>query len=116
LLDLLPGFCFPKFFPPELEDSEEKFLKRNPAKKEPGPESTTHYQLQTDRRMNVLMIDHEQTPYSDAHDCTPYNLMYKYVSHVERPRCIGCNQLFFYTRMEICSQGAYFYRLALMIE
>jgi hypothetical protein len=33
--------------------------------------------------MNFLVVNPETTPYSDAHNYVLYNLMSKYVSHVE---------------------------------
>jgi hypothetical protein len=65
------------FFSPELEVSEKKFLERNPARKK-GTEvrRVDHpYQLSTGRWMDFLEVNHEQTPYSDAHLCVPYNLI-----------------------------------------
>jgi hypothetical protein len=38
--------------------------------------------------MNFLEVNHEPTPYSDAHVCAPYNLTSKYVSHTERSQCV----------------------------
>jgi hypothetical protein len=75
--------CFSTFFSPrtffsqELEASEEKILKRNSAwKKGAGGQSRPHpYQLPTGRWMNLFVIDHEPTPYSDAHVCASCNLI-----------------------------------------
>jgi hypothetical protein len=73
------------FFPP----SEERFLKRNQKqKKGRGVGSTTQHRLSTDRWMTFPVIDHEQTPYSDAHVCILCHLFIRCVSHAERSRCI----------------------------
>jgi hypothetical protein len=69
-LDLLPDFFFASnFFSPELESSEGKILKRNPAQEKKGGSGSGigHLQLPIGRWMNFLETNHDQTPYLDAH-------------------------------------------------
>jgi hypothetical protein len=75
-LALLPDFFSPRTFFPRApgqrgENSETQLYQE----KGPGPESPILHQLPTGRWVNFLTASHEQTPYSDAHVCTPYYLM-----------------------------------------
>jgi hypothetical protein len=77
-LDLLPDFFYPNFFSLSSRSVKRKFRNATQLRKKRGTGIRVdhiHLQLQTGRWMNLLVIDHEPTPSSDAHVCAPCNLI-----------------------------------------
>jgi hypothetical protein len=89
----LTFFSAPTFFPRARDRRGENSETQSSQEKGPGSGSTHPYQLQTGRWMNFRVIDHEPTPYSDAHVCAPSNPPSKHVFYVERSQCIDFYQL-----------------------